>query len=95
MPRTRRLLTISISPPLLRKAEQVAAEENRTKSELVREALRFYVENRDVRKAAAKERLFALIDQAQIRLASTPPREIRRLIRESIGAVRAGKALRR
>lgn len=95
MPETRRLVTISIPPPLLRKAEQVAAEENRTRSELLREALRFYVETRDVRKTAAKERLFALIDEAQTRAASTPSREIRKLIRESIGAVRAGKAARR
>ena len=43
---TRKLITISVPPPLLRRAEQIAREENRTKSELFREALRFYVDTR-------------------------------------------------
>ena len=94
MPGTRRLITISLPPPLLKKAEQVAIEENRTKSELVREALRFYVETRDVRKAVARERLSALIDKAQTRSAPMPSRDIRKLIRETIEAVRAQKASR-
>lgn len=38
--------TISIPPPLSRQAMKVAREESRTKSELVREALRRYLENR-------------------------------------------------
>ena len=42
---TRRLMTNSLPPPLLKKAEAVAHEENRTKSDLLREALRFYVGN--------------------------------------------------
>lgn len=46
----RKVITISLPPPLLKQAEAVARAENRTKSELVREALRFYVETRTVRK---------------------------------------------
>ena len=38
--------TISLPPKLVREAERTAKEENRTKSELVREALRFYLEER-------------------------------------------------
>ncbi len=91
---TRKLITISLPPPLLKKAEQVAEEENRTKSELLREALRFYLETRDVRRAATRDRLLELIDKAQARAKATPSRAIRKLIRESVGAVRTGKASR-
>ena len=42
--------TISLPPKLVREAERTAKEENRTKSELVREALRFYLEERRWRK---------------------------------------------
>ncbi len=42
--------TISLPPKLVREAERTAKEENRTKSELVRDALRFYLEERRWRK---------------------------------------------
>jgi CopG family transcriptional regulator/antitoxin EndoAI len=48
--RTTGTLTVSLPPKLLREAERTAREENRTKSELVREALRFYIEERRWRK---------------------------------------------
>ncbi len=48
--RTTGTLTVSLPPKLLREAERTAHEENRTKSELVREALRFYIEERRWRK---------------------------------------------
>ena len=38
--------TISIPPLLSRQALRVAKEESRTKSELIREALRFYLEGK-------------------------------------------------
>lgn len=38
--------TVSLSPALVRDAERAAREENRTRSELVREALRRYLEER-------------------------------------------------
>jgi CopG family transcriptional regulator / antitoxin EndoAI len=40
--------TISIPPTLSKEASRVAKEEYRTRSELVREALRRYLENRSV-----------------------------------------------
>jgi CopG family transcriptional regulator/antitoxin EndoAI len=48
--RTTGTLTVSLPPKLLREAERAAREENRTKSELVREALRFYIDERRFRK---------------------------------------------
>ncbi len=50
MPRTTKTWTISLPPKLVKEAEQVAKEENRTRSELVREALRRYLEERRWRK---------------------------------------------
>jgi len=88
---TRKLVTISLPPPLLKKAERVAREENRTKSELLREALRFYVETREVRKAAAREGLLELVDRVQARTRGVPAKEIRKLVREAIEAVRRAK----
>ena len=44
--RTTKLISISILPDLLQEAEKVAKEENRTRSELIREALRRYIEDR-------------------------------------------------
>lgn len=88
---TRKLITISLPPPLLKKAEEVAREENRTKSELVREALRFYVETREVRKQAAREQLFQLIDEVQARTKGVPANEIRRVVREAVEAARREK----
>ena len=41
--RTTKILSISISPELLREAERTAKLEGRTKSELLREALRRYL----------------------------------------------------
>lgn len=38
--------TVSLPPRLIKEAERVAKEEDRTKSELVREALRMYIEER-------------------------------------------------
>jgi len=88
---TRKLITISLPPLLLEKAEQVARDESRTKSELLREALRFYVENREVRKEAARQQLFSLIDRAQSRTKGLPPGNIRRIVREAVTAARRQK----
>ena len=44
--RTTRVLSLSLPPDLVREAERVAKQEGRTKSELFREALRRYVEER-------------------------------------------------
>jgi CopG family transcriptional regulator / antitoxin EndoAI len=48
--RTTQTWTVSLPPNLVREAERTAKEEDRTKSELVREALRMYIEERRWRK---------------------------------------------
>jgi CopG family transcriptional regulator/antitoxin EndoAI len=48
--RTTQTRTVSLPPKLVREAERTAKEEDRTKSELVREALRMYIEERRWRK---------------------------------------------
>ncbi len=88
---TRRLITISVPPPLLKKAEQIAREENRTKSELLCEALRFYVETREVRNTAMRERTLTLTDKIQRRTAGVPAREIRKVVGETVEAARRTK----
>jgi CopG family transcriptional regulator/antitoxin EndoAI len=45
--RETRLVTISLSPNLLKRAEKAAKEEQRTRSELLREALRKYLDDRE------------------------------------------------
>ncbi len=44
--RTTKILSLSLPPELLREAERVARNEGRTKSELFREALRRYIQER-------------------------------------------------
>ena len=44
--RTTKILSLSLPPELLREAERVAKNEGRTKSELFREALRRYIQER-------------------------------------------------
>ena len=85
---SRKLITISLPPQLLKKAEEIAEQENRTKSELLREALRFYIDTSEVRRRAARERLFTLIGQVQARTQGVPVREIRKVIREAVEAAR-------
>ncbi len=84
----RRLITISLPPPLLKEAEKVAKEENRTRSELLREALRFYVDTKEARRLVTRERLLPLLDQVQARTKGAPAREIRKIVREAVRAVR-------
>ncbi len=78
---TRRRITMSLPPALLKRAEQVAREESRTESELLREALRFHVDTRDVRRAAMRDRVIALMDQVQHRTRGRRPGDIRRSVR--------------
>jgi len=46
MARTSRVTTLSLPPEMVAEAEKIAKEENRTKSELFREALRLYIRQR-------------------------------------------------
>jgi CopG family transcriptional regulator/antitoxin EndoAI len=65
-------ITIYLPPELLKKAEEVAKEESRNKSELVREALRQYIEKREWEKlqkygmARSKEAGFTEEDVEQL-----------------------------
>lgn len=68
--------TISLPPKLVKEAERTAREENRTRSELVREALRFYLEERRWRKLQRKTALRA---QA---LGITTEEDVNRLVHE-------------
>jgi metal-responsive CopG/Arc/MetJ family transcriptional regulator len=81
---SRKLITISLPPQLLKKAEEIAEQENRSKSELLREALRLYIDTSQVRKRATREQLFGLIAQVQARTAKVPAKEIRKVIREAV-----------
>jgi len=57
MVRLTKLISISIMPDFLREVEKVAKEENRTKSELIREALRRYIEDREWEKLTRYARI--------------------------------------
>lgn len=57
--RTTKTWTISLPPTLVQEAERTAKEEHRTKSELVREALRLYLEDQQWRKLQKKTALKA------------------------------------
>ncbi len=55
--RLTKLISFSILPDFLREVERVAKEENRTKSELIREALRRYIEDREWEKLTRYARI--------------------------------------
>ena len=55
--RLTKLISLSIMPDFLREVEKVAKEENRTKSELIREALRRYIEDREWEKLTRYARI--------------------------------------
>ena len=50
MLRTTKLITISLLPDLFNQVNKIAKEENRTKSELFREAIRNYIEEKEWQK---------------------------------------------
>ena len=50
------------------------------------------METRGVRKDAARERLFELIEKVQSRTKGIPPQQIRKIVREAVEAARRGKA---
>ncbi|MDI6591956.1 MAG: ribbon-helix-helix domain-containing protein [Patescibacteria group bacterium] len=50
MPRTTNTITLSLPPKLTKKIEKLMKEEQRTRSELLREALRRYIEEKEWQK---------------------------------------------
>ncbi len=50
MPRTTKTITLSLPPDMARKIDRLMKEEGRTRSELLREALRRYAEEQEWRK---------------------------------------------
>ena len=50
MLRTTKLVTISIMPELLERLNDIAKEESRTRSELLREALRCYIAEKEMKR---------------------------------------------
>ncbi len=44
--RTSKVMTLSLPPEMLKEVDQLVKEENRTRSELIREALRKYVNDK-------------------------------------------------
>lgn len=48
--RTSKVLSLSLPPSMYKETQEIAKEERRTFSELIREALRQYIENREWKK---------------------------------------------
>ena len=55
--RISRTITFSLPPEMFEEVQQVKEEEGRDMSELVREALRLYMEDRELRREHLRERL--------------------------------------
>ena len=56
-PRNTETITFSLPPPIAEQLRQVVKEEGRTVSELLREAIRLYMEEREWRRRERLERL--------------------------------------
>ena len=56
MPRKRKIITFSLPPEMDEQLRQVVEEEGRTVSELLREAFRLYLEEREWRRQERMER---------------------------------------
>ena len=59
MPPRRKTITFSLPPEMFEQVDAVRREEGRDMSELVRKALRLYMEERELRRQARLERLRA------------------------------------
>ena len=67
--RTTRVMSLSLPPKLLREAERLARREGRTRSELLREALRRYVADsrwRELREFGRSQARKLRIDEADV-----------------------------
>ena len=57
MPPRRKTITFSLPPEMFEQVQKVKEEEGRDMSELVREAIRLYMEDRELRRELRRERL--------------------------------------
>ena len=75
MPRRRKVITFSLPPEMAERVQQVMVEEGRTMSELIREALRLYMDDREWR---------SLVHYAQRRAREQgiSPEDVERLVEE-------------
>ncbi|MGA2168424.1 MAG: ribbon-helix-helix protein, CopG family [Terracidiphilus sp.] len=81
--RTTKVVSITLPPPLFEQAQALARQENRTMSELVREALRYYererfYENMRTRMQPAAERLGIHTEEDVVELVREVRREMAR-----------------
>ena len=63
--RISRTITFSLPPDMYAQVQRVKEEEGRDMSELVREALRLYMEDRELRREQRLERLRSRQDESQ------------------------------
>ena len=75
MPRTTKVITFSLSPEMAEQVKQVMAEEDRTMSSLIREALRLYMDDREWRSLVR-------YGQRRAREQGIAPEDVERLVEE-------------
>ena len=75
MPRRTKVITFSLPPEMAERVRQVMADEDRTMSELVREALRLYMDDREWRSLVR-------YGQRRAREQGIAPEDVERLVDE-------------
>ena len=75
MPRTTKVITFSLPPEMAEQVKQVMAEEDRTMSSLIREALRLYMDDREWRSLVR-------YGQRRAREQVIAPEDVERLVEE-------------
>ncbi len=75
MPRTTKVITFSLPPEMAEQVREVMAEEDRTMSQLIREALRLYMDDREWRSLVR-------YGQRRAREQGIAPEDVERLVDE-------------
>ena len=75
MPRTTKVITFSLPPEMAERVREVMAEEDRTMSQLIREALRLYMDDREWRSLVR-------YGQRRAREQGIAPEDVERLVDE-------------
>ena len=75
MPRTTKVITFSLPPEMAERVREVMAEEDRTMSQLIREALRLYMDDREWR-------ILVRYGQRRAREQGIAPEDVERLVDE-------------